>query len=372
MKKYLALILVLVLALSMFACKSNKEPEAAPEQPAAEATAEPTEAPTPEPTEVPAPEWPDTIVDEWVMTLMQEGEFSMNPLNFGMEGRFTFAADGSVLITMTDEEDINGTYAVDGNNVTIHTEDSDITGTYDPEKDAITIAEGSTTLVIERRSNVPEPEKTEAAELVDLTAAEAVGNWELTGVRMGDSVIPASMLGTSMAFVFNADGTGYAISEGQSLDGLSWTIEDGKLALGGMDETLYTMAYDGTALLLEEPDSGMVLVFERTEGEIKIEPVVESADEMVGLWVMSSGRTQGIEVPASMLGMDLAFRFNADGSAAMVLDGETTEGLNWRLENGVVKLSAYGVDLYDLTYDGTSLTLFEEENSVDLIFTKQN
>ena len=370
MKKYLALILVLILALSMFACKSNKEETAAPEP--TEAAAEPTEAPTPEPTEAPAPGWPDTIVDEWVMTLMQEGDFSINPADFGMEGRFTFAADGSVLITMTDEEDVNGTYTVDGNTVVIRTDGNDITGTYDPEKDSMTIAEGSVMIVIERKSNVPEPEKTEAAEIIDITDAEAVGTWDLTGVRTGDALIPVSMLETSMQLVFRESGSATIISDGESIDGLTWAVEDGKIALGGNGETLYTIEYDGTSLLLAEPDTGMVLVFEKIEGEIKTEPAAESADEMVGLWVMSSGRTQGVEVPASMLGMDLAFRFDANGAAAMIYNGETTTGLNWKLENGVVKLSAYGVDLYDLTYDGTSLTLFEEENSVDLIFTKQN
>ena len=101
MKKFLIFALAMLLALSMFACSKNDPEAPAPEQSQAEAPAEePTEAPTEEPNAAPAPEpaWPDNIVDVWVMTMMQEGDFSMNPADFGMEGRFTFAADGSVVI----------------------------------------------------------------------------------------------------------------------------------------------------------------------------------------------------------------------------------------------------------------------------------
>ena len=64
----------------------------------------------------------------------------------------------------------------------------------------------------------------------------------------------------------------------------------------------------------------------------------------------------------------MAAAFDADGSAAMIYDGQTTSGLSWRLEGSVVKLSAYGTDLYDFAYDGTTLTV--EESGVLLIFQK--
>ena len=88
---------------------------------------------------------------------------------------------------------------------------------------------------------------------------------------------------------------------------------------------------------------------------------------------MTKGSVGGIEVSASQIGFEyeMSFTFNEDGTAVMNYQGETTGGLNWVLDGNVVKLSAYSIDLYDFQLKGSTLTLHETTNNVDLIFEKK-
>ncbi len=92
--------------------------------------------------------------------------------------------------------------------------------------------------------------------------------------------------------------------------------------------------------------------------------------EIPGTWKLSKAKANGITVPASTLGFEMSFTFNEDGSASMLYEGETTDGLTWRQDGDVVKLGAYGMDLYDFAFDGKTLTLHEDSEDVDLIFSK--
>ncbi len=92
---------------------------------------------------------------------------------------------------------------------------------------------------------------------------------------------------------------------------------------------------------------------------------------LVGTWQLTRGKAMGIELKAADLGLNMAFVFNADGTASMSNDGENLNGLNWELiDASTVRLSAFGETLYDLTYDGTTLVLHEPESNADLIFEK--
>lgn len=92
--------------------------------------------------------------------------------------------------------------------------------------------------------------------------------------------------------------------------------------------------------------------------------------EIPGTWNLSKAKASGITLPASQLGFEMSFTFNEDGSATMLYDGETTDGLTWKQDGDVIKLGAYGYDLYDLAFDGKTLTLHEDSEDVDLIFSK--
>ena len=89
-----------------------------------------------------------------------------------------------------------------------------------------------------------------------------------------------------------------------------------------------------------------------------------------GTWKLSKAKVNGITLPANQLGFEMSFTFNEDGSASMLYEGETTDGLTWRQDGDVVKLGAYGIDLYDFTFDGKTLTVHEDSEDVDLIFSK--
>lgn len=99
--------------------------------------------------------------------------------------------------------------------------------------------------------------------------------------------------------------------------------------------------------------------------------VPASDGEITGTWVLSKAKVSGLELNASDLGVDMSFTFKADGSGSMVNDGETVDGIEWKLEGNTVKLGAGGQVLYDLTFDGSTLLLHEPESGVDLIFTKK-
>ena len=101
------------------------------------------------------------------------------------------------------------------------------------------------------------------------------------------------------------------------------------------------------------------------------EPAIEGdAEEIVGTWTLTKAVVSGVEVTAEQMGTDMIFVFNADGSASLTSGESTQDGLSWAYENGVVKLTAYGIDLYDFTFDGTTLTLTEPNSGVDLIFER--
>ncbi len=129
---------------------------------------------------------------------------------------------------------------------------------------------------------------------------------------------------------------------------------------------------------------------ETVQGENKVEQSVEDSvktpaevpsqgtasqksddSSLVGTWKLTRGKAMGIELKAADLGLNMAFVFNADGTASMSNDGENLNGLNWELiDASTVRLSAFGETLYDLTYDGTTLVLHEPESNADLIFEK--
>lgn len=89
---------------------------------------------------------------------------------------------------------------------------------------------------------------------------------------------------------------------------------------------------------------------------------------IVGTWKLTKGVASGITISASQLDMEMSFRFDSNGKAAMIYNGETTDGLTWRLDGDVVKLGVGGTDLYDFAYDGKTLTV--EQSGVKLIFEK--
>ena len=78
----------------------------------------------------------------------------------------------------------------------------------------------------------------------------------------------------------------------------------------------------------------------------------------------------GMEIPASSMGTTMSLELKADGKAVLT-SGDEPIDLDWAVkEDGTVALSAVGSEIFTLIYDGTTLTLITEGNSVEMVFEK--
>lgn len=93
----------------------------------------------------------------------------------------------------------------------------------------------------------------EPVSAVDVDAEALVGDWKLSKATAMGQALTAEQLqaqGLEMSFTFNGDGTAVMNSNGSPTDGLSWTVEDGKLSLSVSSYDLFTFTYDGEYLIL--------------------------------------------------------------------------------------------------------------------------
>jgi len=206
-----------------------------------------------------------------------------------------------------------------------------------------------------------------------------VGTWMINAVEGKGQSFNATMLaafGIQITFDFHEDGIVDITAYGDTTSGM-YTFADNVVVV--TDDTGDTKGvYDPETDTIVLDDDGEMLTLVRTGSEASIEPTQEpeqtpvdmTAEKVVGTWNLSKAKANGITLPASQLGFEMSFTFNEDGSASMLYEGETTNDLTWRQDGDVVKLGAYGVDLYDFAFDGSTLTLHEDSENVDLIFSK--
>ena len=97
---------------------------------------------------------------------------------------------------------------------------------------------------------------------------------------------------------------------------------------------------------------------------------IDPDNPVIGTWTLTRARAMGMELSASDIGVDMQLILKANGSATLINNGETIDGARWTFDNNTVDLKANGQHLYDLVYDGTTLTLNEPESGTDLIFEK--
>ena len=93
----------------------------------------------------------------------------------------------------------------------------------------------------------------EPVSAVDVDAEALVGDWKLSKATAMGQTLTAEQLqaqGLEMSFTFNGDGTAVMTSNGSPTDGLSWTVEDGKLSLSVSSYDLFTFTYNGEYLIL--------------------------------------------------------------------------------------------------------------------------
>ena len=99
-------------------------------------------------------------------------------------------------------------------------------------------------------------------------------------------------------------------------------------------------------------------------------PAPSESDGLVGTWTFTKARAMGMEIPASSMGTTMSLELKADGKAVLT-SGDEPIDLDWAVkEDGTVALSAVGSEIFTLIYDGTTLTLITEGNSVEMVFEK--
>jgi hypothetical protein len=271
MKKFVIFALVLVLALTMFACGKKAEP-AAPTTEPTEPT-ETTETPAPEPTEhaeqteEPDPVEPsaESILGSWTLKTMEGEGLTLDAAALGVEMIFDFRDNGTVVIS-SEGEDSTDPYTFADNTIVITEETGDVQGVYDPKTDTLAFEQDNVKLVFVRTgSETAETEPTQAPEKapVDATEEDMAGTWTLTKAIVSGIEVPASTMGTEMTFVFQANGTGAMVYNGNTTEGLNWTVAEGTVKLSAGTMELYDLVFDGTVLTLHEETTGIDMVFEK-------------------------------------------------------------------------------------------------------------
>ena len=93
---------------------------------------------------------------------------------------------------------------------------------------------------------------------------------------------------------------------------------------------------------------------------------------MVGTWTFTKARAMGFEIPASSMDTTMTLKLAADGTATLTSDDDPVD-LEWSVqEDGNLVLSTGGIKIFTLIYDGASLTLVTESDSVEMVFEKEN
>ena len=228
----------------------------------------------------------------------------------------------------------------------------------------------------------PEPVAEPTAEPTEEPKQEAalIGSWTLSTMESEGMSFHAADLGASMTFEFGEDGNVVITAYGETSTD-PYTFTDNAIVIseptgdvnGVYDPETDTIRFEQEGVTLTLVRAGSEPEAEATEATAAPEvPTDVNAEDLAGEWNLTKAKAMGMELPTSSLGVDMVFVFNADGSASMTSGEEKYDGLDWTFSDGIVKLSAYGTDLYDFTFDGSTLTLHEDDNDVDLIFEKQN
>lgn len=218
----------------------------------------------------------------------------------------------------------------------------------------------------------------------DLAPVEAAADEVYYGYRMttdGQTIdlIPfLSAMGMdpkAISLTLRADGTGRLVlmDEEDSAE-FTWT-EDAFTADG--ESIPYTRESGHILISMGEesvefaPEAEMEALLAQTAGpETKGEDVVPTEEALIGNWTFTKARAMGMEIPASMMGTEMALVLNEDGSAILLVDGAPTE-MAWTIgEDGQVSLTAAGEEVLALGYDGAVLTLDTGSEAVLMVFEK--
>lgn len=313
----------------------------------------------------------------WQITGQQEGETYTSYEEQGVEAYLEFLPNGAIYGVMGSEEEFIEdymAYQVTGENtLDIYEGEDALPSVYDPSTGVITVTDPDSGLAsfVERVTADPLPD---IRSLVDNSDRELTYyGYRMTNngqtVDMLEYVPLMGMDPEDFYLTLEPDGTGYLQFGAEESGGeITWT-ETEIIPVENPDQPVtYTRQDDHISFMVE----GVYVEF-APEGEVEAlmamkgievagsaEAVDIDVEEMVGEWKLAKASAMGQELTIEQIqaqGLDLAFRFNGDGSAVMINKGEETDGLSWTAEGGELTLSVGTYELFTFTYDGEYLIL---------------
>ena len=179
----------------------------------------------------------------------------------------------------------------------------------------------------------------------------------------------------AISLTLRADGTGRLafLDEEESAE-LTWTEEvltaEGESIPYTRENGHILISMDDEAVEFIPAAEFEVLLAQTTEPERKTEDAAPTTEALVGSWTFTKARAMGMEIPASMMGTEMALVLSEDGSATLLTDGSPTE-MAWTIEgDGRVSLFVDGAEIFVLRYDGIALILDTGSEAVEMVFEK--
>ena len=362
MKRLLSLILALLMTVALFGVSG------AMKYAYAEGDGE-------EPSEPAEPVNP--YVGLWEITGRKEGEV-YTPYGDGEEKIYMdFLPNGVIYAILYDGEDADEDYAaykVTGENaLTLFEGDDPILGVYDPETGIITVTAEAV--------NGPYITYLHVWAMVDHSEEEQ----QYYGYEMRDEEQVMDLV-EFLAIVdedpdeyycltMQPDGTGYVQFGSEELGGDILWDETQIIAVGNEDEPApYTRKYghvimDIKGTIMDFAPVGEIEILTAVKGwELKNLPA-QIPEDMEGTWELFNCKAYGVERTPEQMNISMTFVLNLNGTAVLYTNDLAPAG--YRLsqkEEGTWILSSGGVELYELQYDGTVLTL--NYMGVDMLFEK--
>ena len=314
----------------------------------------------------------------WQITGQQDGDTYTAYADMGVTAYLDFMPNGAIYAVMTDGQELIAdymAYQVTGENaLDIYEGEDPLPSVYDPATGVISVTDPDGDLIsfVERVTEDPLP---------DIRAMAANSDEEQTyfGYTMtegGQTIdllewLPAmGMDPEDFYLTLDPDGTGYLQFGSEEAGGdITWT-ETELIPVESPDEPVaYTREGDHIVFFIDESTgvefapAGEVEALIAMKG-IEVAEPAESVDidpeDVVGEWKLAKASAMGQELTVEQIeeqGLDLAFRFNADGSAVMINKGDETDGLNWAVEDGDISLTVGSYELFTFSYDGEYLIL---------------
>ena len=318
----------------------------------------------------------DPYVGLWQITGQQDGDTYTAYADMGVTAYLDFMPNGAIYAVMTDGEDQMAdymAYKVTGENtLDIYEGDDPLPSVYDPATGVISVTDPDGGLVsyVERVTADPLPD---IRALVDNSQEEQT----YYGYKMtqGDQTIDMLQMLPAMGLdprdfylELEPDGTGYLqFGDEETSSEITWTetemTADGESVPYTREGDHIVISIEGSYTLELAPEGEVEALMAMMGVEIQEEgddTVDVDLDAVAGEWKLAKASAMGQELTVEQIqaqGLDLAFRFNADGSAVMISKGEETDGINWREEDGGLVLYVGTYDMFTFTYDGEYLIL---------------